>query len=118
MVLVRAGTTEPCANGVLALPSVAMRRPQPARGLVAVMSSLLVVIASAVGLRIRNLALAEEAAERKRFEQEVALAARIQAGDEDAVREMVEAGCRKILFFPLYPQYAGATTATVARSTS
>jgi len=28
------------------------------------------------------------------------------------VRAMVEAGCRKILFFPLYPQYAGATTAT------
>ena len=28
------------------------------------------------------------------------------------VREMVDAGCRKILFFPLYPQYAGATSAT------
>lgn len=28
------------------------------------------------------------------------------------VREMVRAGCDKILFFPLYPQYAGATTAT------
>ncbi|WP_372836869.1 ferrochelatase [Puniceibacterium confluentis] len=28
------------------------------------------------------------------------------------VRAMVEAGCRKILFFPLYPQYAGATSAT------
>ncbi len=28
------------------------------------------------------------------------------------LREMVAAGCRKILFFPLYPQYAGATTAT------
>ncbi len=28
------------------------------------------------------------------------------------VREMVEAGCQKILFFPLYPQYAGATSAT------
>ena len=28
------------------------------------------------------------------------------------VKEMTEAGCRKILFFPLYPQYAGATTAT------
>ena len=27
-------------------------------------------------------------------------------------RAMVEAGCDKILFFPLYPQYAGATTAT------
>jgi len=28
------------------------------------------------------------------------------------VREMVDAGCSRILFFPLYPQYAGATTAT------
>jgi protoporphyrin/coproporphyrin ferrochelatase len=28
------------------------------------------------------------------------------------VRAMVAAGCEKILFFPLYPQYAGATTAT------
>lgn len=28
------------------------------------------------------------------------------------VRELVGAGCTRILFFPLYPQYAGATTAT------
>ncbi len=28
------------------------------------------------------------------------------------VEAMVAAGCRRILFFPLYPQYAGATTAT------
>lgn len=28
------------------------------------------------------------------------------------VRAMVEAGCEKIVFFPLYPQYAGPTTAT------
>ena len=28
------------------------------------------------------------------------------------VRAMVAAGCQRILFFPLYPQYAGATTAT------
>ena len=28
------------------------------------------------------------------------------------VREMTEAGCQKILFFPLYPHYAGATSAT------
>jgi ferrochelatase len=28
------------------------------------------------------------------------------------VQRLVEAGCRRILFFPLYPQYAGATTAT------
>ncbi|CUH64934.1 Ferrochelatase [Thalassovita gelatinovora] len=31
---------------------------------------------------------------------------------ESKVSEMVQAGCTKILFFPLYPQYAGATTAT------
>ena len=28
------------------------------------------------------------------------------------VREMVQAGCTRILFFPLYPHYAGATSAT------
>lgn len=28
------------------------------------------------------------------------------------VKEMTKAGCEKILFFPLYPQYAGPTTAT------
>lgn len=28
------------------------------------------------------------------------------------VRALVEAGCTRILFFPLYPQYAGATSAT------
>lgn len=31
---------------------------------------------------------------------------------KDKVRAMVEAGCRKILFFPLYPHYAGATSGT------
>ena len=31
---------------------------------------------------------------------------------QSKVRKMVEAGCTKILFCPLYPQYAGATTAT------
>ena len=31
---------------------------------------------------------------------------------ESRVRALVEAGCSRILFFPLYPQYAGATTAT------
>lgn len=31
---------------------------------------------------------------------------------ESVVEKMVQAGCRKILFFPLYPQYAGATSAT------
>jgi ferrochelatase len=28
------------------------------------------------------------------------------------VRAMIEQGCRKLVFFPLYPQYAAATTAT------
>ena len=28
------------------------------------------------------------------------------------LKEMIDAGCTKILFFPLYPQYAGATSAT------
>ena len=31
---------------------------------------------------------------------------------QSKVREMVQAGCERILFFPLYPHYAGATTAT------
>ncbi|SFE37992.1 ferrochelatase [Roseivivax sediminis] len=31
---------------------------------------------------------------------------------QSKVRKLVEAGCRKILFFPLYPHYAGATSAT------
>ncbi|WP_095587781.1 ferrochelatase [Actibacterium ureilyticum] len=31
---------------------------------------------------------------------------------ESKVRQMVEAGCQKILFFPLYPHYAGATSGT------
>ncbi len=31
---------------------------------------------------------------------------------DSVVRRMVAAGCEKILFFPLYPQYAGATSAT------
>lgn len=31
---------------------------------------------------------------------------------QSKVKMMVQAGCNKILFFPLYPQHAGATTAT------
>lgn len=31
---------------------------------------------------------------------------------ESKVRALIEAGCEKILFFPLYPHYAGATSAT------
>jgi len=31
---------------------------------------------------------------------------------ESVVRRMVDAGCERLLFLPLYPQYAGATSAT------
>ncbi|MCV2863223.1 ferrochelatase [Defluviimonas sp. WL0075] len=31
---------------------------------------------------------------------------------ESVLRRMVEAGCERLLFLPLYPQYAGATSAT------
>lgn len=31
---------------------------------------------------------------------------------ESKVRALVDAGCEKVLFFPLYPHYAGATSAT------
>ena len=31
---------------------------------------------------------------------------------QSKLREMVDAGCQQILFFPLYPQYAGASTGT------
>ena len=33
---------------------------------------------------------------------------------QSKVREMVQAGCSQILFFPLYPHYAGATSATAS----
>jgi protoporphyrin/coproporphyrin ferrochelatase len=62
-------------------------------------------------------------------DQTAAIAARIEAAHGDGVmvdfamrygnpstaskvQAMVAAGCEKILFFPLYPQYAGATSAT------
>ncbi|EJF90438.1 ferrochelatase [Bartonella tamiae] len=32
---------------------------------------------------------------------------------EDVVNRMIDSGCEKLLFFPLYPQYSAATTATV-----
>lgn len=50
----------------------------PERGFGEQDMELLVVVASALGLRMRNLALAEEAAERERYERDVALARRIQ----------------------------------------
>lgn len=51
----------------------------------------------------------------KRYGQEVHVDFCMRYGNpstKSKVQEMVEAGCRKILFFPLYPHYAGATSAT------
>jgi serine phosphatase RsbU (regulator of sigma subunit) len=76
--------------GVRTLVAAPLLTPEGAIGMIVLSSSLtarifgesdmelLTVVSSATGLRLRNLALAEEAAERKRFEQEVTLARRIQ----------------------------------------
>jgi serine phosphatase RsbU (regulator of sigma subunit) len=76
--------------GVRTLVAAPLLTPEGAIGMIVLSSTLttrlfgepdmelLAVVASATGLRLRNLALAEEAAERKRFEQEVKLARRIQ----------------------------------------
>lgn len=57
--------------------------------------------------------IADEA--QKRFGDKVMVDFCMRYGNpstESKVRQMVEAGCQKILFFPLYPHYAGATSAT------
>jgi sigma-B regulation protein RsbU (phosphoserine phosphatase) len=76
--------------GVRTLAAAPLLTPAGAIGMIVLSSTMasrrfaesdmemLAIVASAAGLRLRNLALAEEAAERKRFEQEVALARRIQ----------------------------------------
>jgi sigma-B regulation protein RsbU (phosphoserine phosphatase) len=76
--------------GVRTLVAAPLLTPEGAIGMIVLSSTLatrlfgasdmelLTVVASATGLRLRNLALAEEAAERRRFEQEVTLARRIQ----------------------------------------
>jgi serine phosphatase RsbU (regulator of sigma subunit) len=76
--------------GVRTLVAAPLLTPEGAIGMIVLSSTLavrqfgendmelLTVVAQATGLRLRNLALAEEAAERRRFEQEVALARRIQ----------------------------------------
>ena len=76
--------------GVRTLVAAPLLTPEGAIGMIVLSSTLavrqfgendmelLTVVASVTGLRLRNLALAEEAAERRRFEQEVALARRIQ----------------------------------------
>jgi serine phosphatase RsbU (regulator of sigma subunit) len=61
-----------------ALGMIVLSSDQVERGFRESDMELLVVIASAIGLRLRNLALAEEAAERERFERDVKLARRIQ----------------------------------------
>ena len=56
-----------------------------------------------------------EAAMKERYGDDVIVDFCMRYGNPSTrskVRALVEAGCRRILFFPLYPQYAGATTAT------
>ena len=76
--------------GVRTLVAAPLLTPEGAIGMIVLSSTLanrqfdetdmelLAVVASATGLRLRNIALAEEAAERRRFQQEVKLARRIQ----------------------------------------
>jgi sigma-B regulation protein RsbU (phosphoserine phosphatase) len=76
--------------GVRTLIAAPLLTPDEALGMIVLSSNLaemqfaerdmelLVVVAAATGLKLRNLALAEEAAERQRFEREVAVARRIQ----------------------------------------
>jgi ferrochelatase len=63
--------------------------------------------------RDQTEAIAEEM--RARFGDQVMVDFCMRYGNPSTlkkVREMTEAGCQKILFFPLYPHYAGATSAT------
>jgi len=76
--------------GVKSLVAAPFLDPAGARGLIVLCSGrsappfteedmeLLVSLASVAGMRLRNLALAEEAAERRRLESELAMARRIQ----------------------------------------
>ena len=63
--------------------------------------------------RAQTAALAEALAARHGGEVMVDFCMRYgNPSTEAKVRAMVAAGCEKILFFPLYPHYAGATSAT------
>ena len=85
-----AGSESLLDAGVRTLVAAPLLTPAGAIGMIVLSSTLasrqfteadmelLAVVSSATGLRLRNLALAEEAAERRQFEQEVALARRIQ----------------------------------------
>jgi len=79
------------ATGVRSLVAAPLLTPEGATGMIVLSSNLvhrvfteedmelLVSLASAAAMQIRNVALAEEAAERRRLEKEVALARRIQS---------------------------------------
>jgi len=63
--------------------------------------------------KAQTAAIAESVA--KRYGAEVLVDFCMRYGNpstESRVRAMVDAGCEKIMFFPLYPHYAGATSAT------
>lgn len=56
---------------------------------------------------------AQQAAVQKRFGEQVKVALGMRYGNPSiasGLQELREAGCRKIIVLPLYPQYAGATT--------
>ncbi len=87
-----AGAASILAAGLQSLVAAPLLDPQGSLGMIALGSraavrcfgeedmELLVSLASAAALRIRNVALAEEAAERRRLAHEIALARRIQEG--------------------------------------
>jgi ferrochelatase len=63
--------------------------------------------------RDQTAAIAKEM--RSRFGDDVMVDFCMRYGNpstDSKVRELVGAGCTRLLFFPLYPQYAGATSAT------
>ncbi|MBL9048636.1 MAG: ferrochelatase [Tabrizicola sp.] len=63
--------------------------------------------------KAQTAAIAANLAERYRSDVMVDFCMRYgNPSTEAKVRAMVAAGCEKILFFPLYPHYAGATSAT------
>ena len=63
--------------------------------------------------KAQTAAIAKTMADRHRAEVMVDFCMRYgNPSTTSKVRAMVEAGCDKILFFPLYPHYAGATSAT------
>jgi ferrochelatase len=63
----------------------------------------------------RNQTLKIKTVMEKKYGQKVKVDFCMRYGNpstQSKVREMVQEGCTKILFFPLYPHYAGATSAT------